>query len=149
MGIGNSNTNVNPSIYGSGSHKTIAIGDSALKLKNGTAVQDVMKTVGTTASKVIESAGDIITAPAMWLKDLQSNWLSYMVVIAIILSILAFFYCAFCFYSNRKTNDSSGNSLIELAKIINNKTGILQQPLPLSVLNLPSVPLNTPTEFRV
>jgi hypothetical protein len=149
MGIGNSNTNVNPSISGSGSHKTIAIGDSAMKLKNGTAVQHVMNTVGATASKIIESGGDIITAPAVWLKDIQNNWLSYMVVTAIILSILAFFYRAFCFYLNRKKSDLSGNSLIELAKIINNKTGILQQPLPLSVLNLPSVPLNTPTEFRV
>ncbi|CAF3849038.1 unnamed protein product [Rotaria sordida] len=149
MGIGNSNTSVDPVIKGSGSHNQIFVGDSALKVKNGTAVQEVMNTVGKTASKVIESGGDIITAPAVWLKDIQQNWLTYMVLAAIILSILAFFYCSFCFYFNRRKNNSSNNNLIELAKIINNKTGILQQQLPLSMLNLPSVSPNTPAELRV
>ena len=97
MGIGNSNTDVDVKMSGSGSNNHISVSDLPSKHKNGTAVQDVMNTVGKTAGKIIESGGDIITAPAVWLKDIQQNWLSYMIVTAIILSILAFFYCSFKF----------------------------------------------------
>ncbi|CAF1194105.1 unnamed protein product [Rotaria sordida] len=45
MGIGNSNTSVDPVIKVSGSHNQILVGDSALKLKNGAAVQEVINTV--------------------------------------------------------------------------------------------------------
>ena len=146
MGIGSSRTSGDPVIKGSGSHNQIVVADSALKLKNGTAVQDRMNSVGKSASKVIESGGNIITAPAVWLKDIQQNCLTYMVLIAIILSILVFFYCSFSFYLNRKKNNSSNSNLIELAKIINNKNGIIQQQLPLSMINLPSVSSRTPAE---
>ena len=149
MGFGTSRTSVDPSIQGSGSHNVIAVGDSALKGQNGTAVQDLINTVGKTAGKVIESGGDILTAPGTWLKDLQQNWLAYMVVAAIILSIIVFFYCSFCFYFNRKKNNSSTSNLLELAQIINSKNGILQQQIPLSMLLPPSFPSNTSAELKV
>jgi len=137
MGMGNSKTIVEATMKGSGSHNQINLGESVLQAKNGTAIQDVMSTASKTASKVLESGGSIVAAPAVWLKDIQQNWLSYMLVAAVILSVLAFFYCSFCFYFNRAKKSSSDSSLIELAKIISHKTGVLQQQLPCSVLNLP------------
>ncbi|CAF0876899.1 unnamed protein product [Adineta steineri] len=147
MGIGNSNTVVDATMTGSGSNNQISVSNLPSKLKNGTAVQDVMNTVGKTAGKIIESGGDIITAPAVWLKDIQQNWLSYMIVTAIILSILAFFYCSFTFYSNKKRNNMSNKNLLDFANIISNKNGITQNQLPLSLINLPSVRSNTPAEL--
>ena len=52
-----------------------------------------MNSVGDTASKVIESGGDIATAPVTWLKDMQQNWLMYMIAVAVILSTITFLYC--------------------------------------------------------
>ena len=101
-----------------------------------------MKSAGKSASKLIEGGADIITAPAVWLKDIQQNWLTYMIVAAVIMLCIAFFYCAVCSYCNRKKNNWSNNNLVELAKVIGNKNGILQQPLSLSAVNLPSVSPN-------
>lgn len=138
MGIGNSKTLVDPVIKGSGSHNQINLGDSVMKLANNTtAVQNLMNTVRQTASRVIESGGDIITASGAWLKDMQKNWLSCITVSAIILSILAFFYRSFRSYLNRKNSNASDSSLIELANIISSKSNIVQQRQP---------PSNIPTE---
>ena len=120
-----------------------------LRHANGTAVQKVMDSVGKTTSQVIQSGGDILTAPAIWLKEIQQNWLSYMIVTAIILSILTFFYCTVCFYLNRKKNNSFNGTLIELAKVIGNKDDIPRQQLPPSMNSLRSVLSNTPAEFKV
>ncbi|CAF0869188.1 unnamed protein product [Adineta steineri] len=147
MAIGNPNTEVDATISGSGSNNQISVSDLPSKLKNGTAVQDVMNTVGKTAGKIIESGGDIITAPAVWLKDIQQNWLTYMIVTAIILPILAFFYCSFTFYLNKKRNNMSNNNLLNFAKTISNKNGTMQNQLPLSLINLPSVSSNTPAQL--
>jgi hypothetical protein len=149
MGVGNTKQVIEPMIKGRDLHNNqILVGDTALKVQNGTAVRDAIDTAGKTASRVLVSSGDILTAPSAWLSDMQKNWLTYMVVVAIILSILAFFYCSYRFYFNRKINNSSNSNLVELAKVISNKTGILQQQqqLPLSILNLPSVPSNTPLQ---
>ena len=151
MGIGNSNTSIDTVMKGAGSNNQIQLGDSAMRLKNGTVVQHVMETAGKTVNKVIESGGDILNAPAVWVKDMQQNWLTYMVLAAIILSIILFFYCSFCYYFQRKTMNpaSSTSHLIDLAKIISHQTGILQrQESPLSVLSLPSIPSNAPAESR-
>jgi len=72
---------------------------------------------------------------------MQKNWLAYLIGAAIILSILAFFYCSFCHYFNRKKNNSFNSNLVEIAKVISNKTGTLPQPLPLPTSNLSSTAL--------
>jgi hypothetical protein len=136
--FGSSELTYQQNVHGSGGNNKILIGDSAIKQLNDTALQTVMNTFGKTASKVIESGGDIVNAPVVWLKDMQKNWLAYMVVTAIILSSIAVLYCAISSYFNRKKNNGFNNNLLEIVKIFNNKTGILQQPLPLSVSNLPS-----------
>lgn len=104
----------------SGANSQVIVSELGLRHANGTAVQKVMNSVGKTTSQAIQSGGDILTAPAIWLKEIQQNWLSYMIVTAIILSILTFFYCTVCFYLNRKKNNSFNGTLIELAKVIGN-----------------------------
>ncbi|CAF1539035.1 unnamed protein product [Adineta ricciae] len=117
------------SISGDASDVKFNIMDSAAKANN-TPVQAVMNSAGKTASKIIESGGDLLTAPVVWLKDMQQNWVMYMVVLVIILGSIAFLYCAFLFCCNRKKKNSTDqNQLIELAKIIGNKIGTTQSPL--------------------
>jgi hypothetical protein len=144
MGIGVSRTSVNPSISGSGSDNVIAVGDAAMKVHNNSAVQHVIDTAGRTTSKLLENGGSLLSAPAVWLSAMQQNWLTYIIVAAVILSILAFFYCSFCYRFNPQKNNLSGNGLIELAKVISDQTGALQRPLPLPILNLPPMPPNPP-----
>ena len=140
--IGNSEVLYQQVNKGSASNNQLAIGDAALTRPNDTAVQTVMRTTGNTVNRFIESAGDIITVPAVWLKDIQENWLSYMIVAAIILFSIAFLYCACCSFFNWKKNNGSSNNLLELAKVISNKNGTLQQPLPLPAPNSPSIAPN-------
>ncbi len=52
----------------------INICDTAIKASTETVAQEVVTTVGKTANKVIESGGDIVNAPGVWLKDIQQNW---------------------------------------------------------------------------
>ena len=149
MGVSNSDLSSHQSVSVSDQSNQVLVGDAATKHANGTAVQKVIESVGKTAGQVIESGGDIITAPAVWLKSIQQNWLAYMIVIAIILSILTFFYRTVCFHLNCKKNNSFNSSFIELAKVIGNKHGTLQQQLPSSMNSLRSVLSNTPTELTV
>jgi hypothetical protein len=117
-----------------GGNGAIALGDSALFKAVDTPVQKALKAAG----KVIESGSDIITAPALWLKDMQKNWLTYMVVAAIILVTIAFLYCAIRSYFSRKGNNSSIGNLIQLASMFANKNDKVQGPLPLSISKLSS-----------
>ncbi|CAF1339906.1 unnamed protein product [Rotaria sp. Silwood1] len=78
-----------------------------------------------TASKIISSAGDVITAPAAWLKEMQKNWVIYLVAAAIILLCLVFLYCVLRYYLSRSNNLATAN-LIKLAAGIDRKNDILQ-----------------------
>ncbi|CAF1185624.1 unnamed protein product [Adineta steineri] len=78
--IGNQKNEIEQKIN-NGSNSNINLGDSALPKIHDTPVQTAFKS----ANKIIESGTDIITAPAVWLKDMQKNWLSYMVVLAVML----------------------------------------------------------------
>ncbi|UJR18774.1 hypothetical protein I4U23_005680 [Adineta vaga] len=133
MGIGTSSTSVSPYISGSGSNNQILLGDSAVLRSNNTALRNVMDATHNTASRVLESGDDILASPAVWLKDMQENWLTYIIVAAIILSILAFFYRSFCRFSNQQAAASNSN-LIELAKIFS-QNNMFQRKLPSSMLN--------------
>ncbi|CAF1325052.1 unnamed protein product [Adineta steineri] len=119
-----------------GSNNNINIGDSALSKIHDTPVQTAFKSANT----IIESGTDIIRAPAVWLKDMQKNWLSYMVVLAVILIIGTFLYCTIRSYFKRKSNNSNNNNnnnnwsmgnLVELATVFSNKNPHSQTPLSL------------------
>ncbi|CAF1667134.1 unnamed protein product [Adineta ricciae] len=139
VGNSQSKNTYSMSISGDGSDVKFNIMDTAAKANN-TPVQAVMNSAGKTASKIIESGGDLLTAPVVWLKDMQQNWIMYMVVLAVILGSIAFLYCAFLFYCNRKTNSTDQNQLIELAKIIGNKIGTAQSPLAIMTPTPSSLP---------
>jgi hypothetical protein len=140
--FGTSDISYDMNVQGNNKDVKMQIDGNTLKSSTDNAVQAVMKSAGKSASKIIEGGADIITAPPVWLKDMQQNWLIYMIVAAVIISSIAFLYCAVCSYLNRKKNNLSNNKLAELAKIISNKNGILQQPLSLSAVNLASLPPN-------
>ncbi|CAF4138186.1 unnamed protein product [Adineta steineri] len=89
-----------------GSNNNINIGDSALPKVH----DNPLKTAVKSANRIMESGTDIITAPAVWLKDMQKNWLSYMVVLAVILITITFLYCTIRSYFNRKSNNSNNNN---------------------------------------
>ncbi|CAF1482315.1 unnamed protein product [Rotaria magnacalcarata] len=110
-----------------GSNAKIILGDTALSKAADTPVQTAFKAVG----KVIESGSDLIAAPAIWLKDMQNNWLIYMTLAAIILLTIAFLYCAIRSYFMRMRNNSSIGNLIELASVFASKNSLLQTRLPL------------------
>lgn len=129
--VGSSEKVFKMNVKGNGQGINMNIGDLALKPLNDTAIQQVIKSTGMAASKVIQSGGDIISAPAVWLKDIQQNWFGYMVLVAIIMISIVFLYCTVCFCVNHKKDNGSNGHLVELAKIISHKAGICQQPLPL------------------
>ena len=110
------------------------------KWPSNTVTNTVDKVVAT-AGKIIESGGDIITAPAAWLKSMQRNWLIYLVLIAIIMVCAVFLYCSICYYVNRHANSSFNNNLIELANVISNKNDGTQntQKQSFPLLNLPQL----------
>jgi len=62
---GNSKTEYQMNVKGDAKDIKINIGDTAIKASTETAAQVVINSVGKTASKVIESGGDVITAPAV------------------------------------------------------------------------------------
>ena len=93
--------------------------------------KNVYLNMGNEALKPPTSSGDIITALAVWLKSMQENWLSYKVILAVILVSVAFLYCVVCFRFNRKKNNQSQYILLELAKSIHGRRGTSQLPLPL------------------
>ena len=93
MGIGNRDSSSYQSIDMTRDNNHVLVGDLALSHANGTAVQKVIESIGKTATQVFESGGDIITAPAICLKSIKQNWLTYMIVTASFLSFLTFIYC--------------------------------------------------------
>ncbi|CAF1166054.1 unnamed protein product [Rotaria sordida] len=134
--VGNSKTEYAMNIHGEGKDVKMNIGDTAIKASTDTAAQEVINKVGKTAGKIIESGGDVITAPALWLKDMQKNWLTYMILAAIILVCIVFLYCTVSYYISRKKNHWASTNLVELAKVISNKGAALQLPLALSAPNV-------------
>ncbi|CAF1371211.1 unnamed protein product [Rotaria sordida] len=99
-----------------------------------------------TASKIISAAGDVITAPAVWLKEMQKNWVIYLVAAAIILLYLVFLYCVIRYYFSRSNNLATTN-LIKRAAGIDRENDILQGQAVvspgklLSALPIPSIDL--------
>ncbi|CAF5031014.1 unnamed protein product, partial [Rotaria socialis] len=96
-----------------------------------------------------ESGSGLIAVPALWLKDMQKNWLMYMIFAAIILLTIAFLYCAVRSYFMRRGNNSSMGNLIELASVFANKNSALQTRLPLSGSKLSSASASTVVDLGV
>ena len=120
--IGNSERSKYVMTVNNGSNNNINLGDSAIVKMADKPVKTAMKA----ASKIVESGADFISAPALWLKGMQENWLTYMILIAIILTTITFLYCVIrsCFATKR--NAWPINYLIEIATAIVNKNHLAQ-----------------------
>ncbi len=71
------------------------------------------------ANSIMQDGADLLGTPVRWLKDMQQNWLIYVVCAAIILVCSVVLYCAIrsrC--SPRKPNSSNGLNLADLATIM-------------------------------
>jgi hypothetical protein len=116
----------------------LKLGDTAMAKPNETAVQKGIRAVG----NVIESGSEVLTAPARWLKDMQNNWFGYMIVLAIILSTVAFFYCVVRFHLLRRRNSTSKSNLIELASVLKNTHPIsLKQQVAQAISSIEKLPV--------
>ena len=120
-------------------HVSIYIADGAQKA-NQTPVGAVMNTAGKAASKIIDSGVTIISAPATWIKSIQENWLSYMILAAIIIGLIAFLYCACLCHCNPMTSSATQSQLIELTRTIGSKIIPTPQPPPLSTISPSNLP---------
>ena len=146
--VGNSKTEYEMTISGDAKDVRINVGDGAIAASK-TQTREVMDTVGKTASKLIESGGDILTAPAVWLKNIQANWSLYIIVVAIILLCIVFLYCTVRYHLNQKKNIWSVNNLTELAQVIGNAGNALQRQIPLPTNNLLCRPSNSVIDSNV
>ena len=102
-----------------GSHSgndEMTLGDSSMYRSNETAVQKVVKATG----NVIGSGSEILTELARWLKDIQTNWFGYMLILAIILSTATSLYSTVRFYLLCRQNSAATADLIKIAKVLKN-----------------------------
>ena len=130
--IGSVENSYQPNFDKGSSHNHIYLGDSAIPKPADTAVQKAFDTAG----KVIESTGDLLTAPGRWLKDMQQNWFGYMIIVAIILSSITFLYWMLRLYCYRSRNKLSKKNFIELATTLAKANGTGQRPSSLSASDL-------------
>ncbi|CAF1185595.1 unnamed protein product [Adineta steineri] len=151
--IGNPKSEYEQKIY-NGSHNNINIGDSALPKMQDTPVQTAFKS----ANKIIESGTEIITAPALWLKDMQKNWLSSMVILSVILITITFLYCTIRSYFKRKSNNSNNDNnnnnwsmgnLVKLATVFSNKNPHSQTPFSLPATKPSLAPSTLDASFKI
>ena len=109
-----------PMVSGSGSQIHVIQGDAALAKTIDSPGQAGMKA----ASKLIEDGGEFIRTPFKWLKDMQANWLIYVVCAAIICLSILYAYCMARKYFACKPNVNTGftSQLADIAlKMANNR----------------------------
>ena len=67
-------------------------------------------------NSIMQDGADLLGTPVRWLKDMQQNWLVYVVCVAIILVCSIVVYCAVLSHcSRRRQASSNGLNLAELA----------------------------------
>ena len=118
-------------VVNNGSYNNINLGDSTISKMSDKRVNTAFKAAG----KIVESGADLISAPVTWLKDMQQNWLVYMILIAIILITTAFLYCAVRSFFSTKRSGCSANSLIEMVTAVANRNQRMQIPISNSTPN--------------
>jgi hypothetical protein len=80
-----------------------------------------LKTVNT----ILRDGSDMLGAPSRWMKDMQQNWLTYIIASAVILFCILFFYCIIryrCSRSQKSRSDTPG--LSDLATVMTLKNMI-------------------------
>lgn len=112
--IGSSEVSNNQHVGENANSNSMNLGDSAIMKPTNTVVHRVFDAAG----QLIESGSDVLSAPAHWLKDIQSNWFGYMIILAIIVGSITFFYCIVRYNLRRKANASLTNNMVQLATIL-------------------------------
>lgn len=142
MGIATTTARTNVNAVGADS--TVLVGDSAMKHAKVSAVHEAIESAAKTTGKVIENGGELFSMPVTWLKTMQQDWLTYMIVLAVILTVIAIFYCTCCRSFGWQKANLSGNGLTQLAEVIMHKNAGLPNSLPLPFFNPPTVTATAP-----
>lgn len=108
-----------------GNNNNIYLGDSAMVKAADKPIKKVMEAAG----NIVDSTANVINAPVLWLKDMQSNWLTYLILIAIILVTISFLYCVIRSRCSPSRNTYSIDRIIEVATGIANKKQEIQIPI--------------------
>ena len=113
----------NPSLKVKGNNNNVSLWPdrSDLDIKS-----DGLKTVNT----VLQDGSDLLGTPARWLKDMQQNWLIYMVVIAIILVCVLFLYFIIRCHCLRGRKSSTKTSCIAKLRAIMASNNTIASPPP-------------------
>lgn len=108
-----------PKITGANSQVHLAIGDTALPKGVNSPGQAGMNT----ASQLIEDGGEFIRTPFKWVKDMQANWLIYVICAAIICLCVLLLYCKGRRYFGSKSTSNTGftTQLADIAMIMAKK----------------------------
>lgn len=123
--IGSSDVINQQNIEQQSSNNRMIFGDSAIAKPSATVVHKVFDTAG----RLMESGGDLLTAPAVWLKEMQKNRFGYMVVLAIIVGGIAFLYCVFRFKIRRNGFVLPPNRSVELTTVMSDENIPSKPPL--------------------
>ena len=107
---------IKPSVSGSNSQVNFAIGDSALSKVTDLPGQAGLNVV----NKLIEDGGEFIRTPLKWIKDMQANWLIYIICAAIIFVTIIYLYVMAQRCILRKQNVKTGftSQLVDMAMIL-------------------------------
>ena len=107
-----------PNVPGSNSKVHMQLGDAALTKGDDSPGHAGMRV----ASNMITDGGEFIRTPLKWIKDMQANWLIYIVCAAIICLSILYLYCMIRKRLHKKQNLQSGFSsqLADLALVMAN-----------------------------
>jgi hypothetical protein len=102
-----------PSISGSNNKINMPVSDAALANGIGSPGQAGRKVVG----QLMEDGGELIRTPIRWIKDIQANWLIYIVCAAIICVSVLYLYCMVRKHLGKRRGSNSGftSQLADLA----------------------------------
>ena len=105
-----------PSISGSNNRINMPVADAASSKGSDSPGQAGRRVAG----QLMEDGGELIRTPVRWIKDIQSNWLIYIVCATIICLSILYLYCMVRRHLGKKRNSTSGftSQLADLAFIM-------------------------------
>ena len=133
--IGSSDVINQQNIQQQSSNNRMIFGDSAIAKPSATVVHKVLDTAG----RIVESGGDLLTAPGNWVKEMQKNWFGYMVILAIVVGGITFLYCVFRFKIRRSSNILPTNKLVELATVLSEEKMPSKSPIAAIASHIPTI----------
>ena len=115
--IGNSEVNYLQNLGSNAQNNNMYFGDSSLKKQEPTAVQKAFETTG----YVIEIGGDFISSWFSWGENVLENFSFYLIMIAVILSLVLSLYILCRCYCHRNSRNLSTKNLTDIFTIMTAK----------------------------